>query len=344
MDEPRQAEGGTHLLTRRRYVAVLGGMTALFVAVSILAPLIGPAAISFTQALSDHESTDFNILLRVRVPRVLMAGLVGGALALSGVTFQAILRNPLASPFTLGVSGGAALGAVLAILFAGGGASAGLWIPLAAFAGALAVVFTVHTLAGARRHPSPVTLLLAGVVLNFVCASLIQLVHYYADLTQSFLMVRWMMGSLDVFEYRTLAYVAPVVIAILFVLAYHARALNALSAGPDWARSRGVDVKRLVTLNYFAASLLTGAVVAHSGPIGFVGLIVPHVVRLVLGADHRLLVPCSFLGGGAFLVVCDTFARTALSPVEVPVGIITAVLGGPFFLWLLLFRRRELFF
>jgi len=328
-------------LTRGRFRTAIVLAAAGYLLATVVAPTLGTVNLDWGRALGQPESMDADILFRARLPRVLTAGLVGGALAVAGVAFQAILRNPLASPFTLGVSGGSSLGAVLAILLAGRGGGIP-WVPLASFAGAVLVVLTVHALARARRHTSPVTLLLAGVVLNFICASLIQLIHYFADLTQSFLMVRWLMGGLDVFEYSTVAYLAPMVAAGVLLLWAHARELNALSAGEDWARSRGVDVRRVLRLQYFGASLLTGAVVAHSGPIGFVGLIVPHVMRLTLGADHRLLVPTAFLWGGAFLIACDTFARIALAPVEMPVGIVTAVLGGPFFLWLLLVRRREL--
>lgn len=335
------AAGG---LTPRRFALLVGGSAALLAAALLAGPLIGPARIDLARALAGPGSTDYDILFRARLPRVLLAAVVGGALATSGVVFQAILRNPLASPFTLGVSGGSALGAVLAIRLGWEGAGGLSPLPLAAFAGALLVVVIVHALARTPRRTSPVTLLLAGVILNFICSALILLTHYFADLTESFLMLRWTMGGLDVYRYGPLLNLAPFVAIGLGLLTWSARQLNALSAGEEWAQSRGVPVARLVTLLYFGASLLTGSVVAYAGPIGFVGLIVPHALRLLIGADHRVLLPASFGVGGAFLIGCDAVARTVLAPVEMPVGVVTACVGGPFFLWLLLARRRELIF
>jgi len=321
----------------------VAGAAVVCLAALSLGPLIGSAPIDVWQALRDRASVDAVILFKVRLPRVLFAGMVGGALAVCGVVFQAILRNPLASPFTLGVSGGASLGAVLAIRSGWVAGFHGVSIlPLASFIGASAVTLIVYSLSLSHSRLSPLTLLLSGVILNFICSALILLVHYFADFTQSFLMVRWMMGGLDVFDYAVFASIAPFYVIGAGVIGYLSRYLNVLSAGDEWAASRGLDVKRLVSLEYLAASLLTGSVIAYSGPIGFVGLIVPHTLRLVVGADHRLLVPLAFCVGAAFLIACDAVARTILAPTEIPVGVITAILGGPFFLWLLLSRRREL--
>src|SRR5215831_11212936 len=183
------------------------------------------------------------------------------------------------------------------------------------------------------------TLLLAGVTLNFMFAALIMFTYYAATFAETYSITHWMMGSLDVVDYRPLTRAGPLVGLGLVVVMWIAPQLNLLAAGEDWALTRGVDVGRLKTLCYFVGSLLTGAVTAFAGPIGFVGLIVPHTLRLMIGPDHRLLIPSSFFIGGAFLVVCDTFARTVLAPTEVPVGIMTALLGGPFFIYLL--RRRQ---
>lgn len=332
-------------LTARRALAVLAGSGALLALALVVAPLIGPRPVDLRLALSGSGSPDHDILFGARLPRTLFAALTGALLAASGVSFQAVLRNPLASPFTLGVSGGAALGAVLAMRLGWDRALGGLpAVPMAAFAGALAVVGVVGGLARGRRRLSPVTLLLAGVMVNFICSALILVVHYQADLTQSFLMVRWTMGALDLFGYEPLVTALPLAALGLGLLLPTLRHLNVLSVGDDWARSRGTDVRRVTARQYLGASLLTASVVAHTGPIGFVGLVVPHTLRLLVGADHRVLFPASLLAGGAFLVACDTLARTILAPVELPVGVITALLGGPFFLWLLLTRRREVFF
>lgn len=332
-------------LTPRRLTAVLAGAGAVLLLALALGPLVGPTTVDFGRALGDPTSPDHDIVFGARLPRTLFAAVAGALLAASGVSFQAVLRNPLASPFTLGVSGGASLGAVLAIRLGWDRGAAGLAaVPLAALAGALSVVGVVGSLSRARRTPSPVTLLLAGVIVNFICSALVLVVHYQADLTQSFVMLRWTMGGLDLFGYAPLLSTLPFAALGLGLMASTLRYLNVLSVGGDWARSRGADVRRVTTLQYLGASLLTASVVAHTGPIGFVGLVVPHVLRLLVGADHRVLLPASLLAGGGFLVACDTVARTVFAPVELPVGVITALLGGPFFLWLLLSRRREVFF
>jgi iron complex transport system permease protein len=332
-------------LTKLRFFALLIGSFVLFSMAIMFAPLIGPTALNLKQAVTSPESLDFEILLRARLPRVLFAAIVGGVLSVSGVIFQAVLRNPLASPFTLGVSGGASLGAVLAILLGWEISYFGFtFLPLASFVGSLVVVSLVYTLSNTQRHVSPFTLLLSGVVLNYLCAALIMLIHYFSNFTKSFMMVRWMMGGLDVYDYSVIVSLIPFLLVGLPTVFYLSRYLNVLSAGEDWAASRGVNVNRVITLQYFGASLITGSVIAYSGPIGFVGLIVPHILRLSLGADHRVLVPTSFFIGGTFLIICDTIARTILSPAEIPVGILTSILGGPFFLWLLIAKRRDIFF
>jgi iron complex transport system permease protein len=217
-------------------------------------------------------------------------------------------------------------------------------LPLASFLGALGVVAIVYGVSRTRTHLSPLTLLLAGVVLNYLCAAAILLIHYFSSFTKGFVMMRWMMGSLDIYDYQRLLTLAPFLLVGLPLLIYYSRYLNVLSAGEEWAAARGVNVNRLISWQYFGASLITGSVIAYTGPIGFVGLVVPHVLRLLIGADHRLLLPVSFFGGGAFLIVCDTISRTILAPTEIPVGIFTSLLGGPFFLWLLMRRKRDVFF
>jgi iron complex transport system permease protein len=186
------------------------------------------------------------------------------------------------------------------------------------------------------------TLILAGVTLNFVFFAVMMFIHYAANFSQSYLMTRWTMGALDTADMGTVLHALPFVIGCLFGLMWMAAHLNPLSAGEEWAVSRGVDVRRVKTLSYFIGSILTGAVTAFSGPIGFVGLIVPHTVRLIAGPDHRVLIPASFFLGSAFLVLCDTAARTMFAPTEIPVGVVTALLGGPFFIVLLKRKRGHL--
>lgn len=328
----------TSPLTRRLWT-VLPVVVAAAGAALLLAPTVGSTPISLSRAFDRSipwaDNVDAQIFFVARLPRVLAAGLVGGALAASGVVLQALLRNPLATPFTLGVSAGAALGAMLAI--AAGldlGALGVSSVPLASFAGSMVATVLVYALARSQsRGLSTNVLLLAGVTLNSFFSALILFVQYLADFTQTFRTVRWLMGDLDVGGYAPLAAALPLVVAALMAFAVLARSLNLLSLGSDAAAARGVDVVRAERLAFLSASLATGAAVSLAGPIGFIGIVVPHIVRLLVGSDHRLVLPASLFGGAAFLIACDLVARTALAPLELPVGVVTAMIGGPFFLW-----------
>jgi iron complex transport system permease protein len=311
----------------------------------VLAPLIGSTPISLRRAFDFSipfgENTDAQIFFIARLPRTLAGALVGATLASAGVVFQGLLRNPLATPFTLGVSTGAALGAMLAITL--GGSAAG-WLgvplsPIASFAGALLAVAVVYFLASARhRGLSTNVLLLAGVTMNAFFSALILFVQYFADFAETFRMLRWLMGDLDVSSYEPLVTAVPMVAGAFAAFAWLARPLNLLSLGGDSAETRGLDVARAQRVAFVSASLATGAAVSVGGPIGFVGIVVPHMVRLMVGSDHRLVLPASALFGAAFLIGCDAVARTVLAPLELPVGVVTALIGGPFFLWLLVKR------
>lgn len=308
----------------------------------IVAPLVGPTAISlarvFDSSLPFADNVDAQIFVIARLPRALAAALVGGSLAAAGVVFQALLRNPLATPYTLGVSAGASLGAMIAITF--GAALPAVGIASASLSGAVLAVFVVYSLATARhRGLSTTVLLLAGVTLNAFFSALILFVQYLSDFAETFRALRWLMGNLDVVGYSPLVAASPLVVAAFAAFAWLARPLNLLSLGPEAAEARGLDVARAHRVAFFSASVATGAAVSVGGPIGFIGIIVPHLVRLLVGADHRLVLPAATFFGAAFLVVCDVAARTVLSPMELPVGIVTAVIGGPFFLWLLLRNR-----
>ena len=329
---------------RRRMLVTLAVFGALAAAALLLAPLVGSAPIRlrrvFDRSIPFADNPDAQIFFIARLPRVLAGALVGSALAASGVVLQALLRNPLATPFTLGVSAGAALGAMLVITFPVHVALGGLpAVPLASFAGSLGAVAIVYALATARRGGmSTNVLLLAGVTLNAFFSALILFVQYLADYSQTFRAVRWLMGDLDVAGYLPIAAALPLVLAAFATFAYLPRALNLLALGGDLAASRGIDVRRTQRLAFFSASLATGAAVSLGGPIGFIGIVVPHLVRLIVGADHRLVLPASALFGAAFLIACDVGARSLLAPMELPVGILTAMIGGPFFLWLLIRR------
>ncbi len=327
----------------------LAALALLWLAVLVLAPLVGSHGIDLGRAVLEPGTTEATILWQLRLPRVLLALLAGGALAVAGVAFQTLFRNPLAEPFTLGVAGGAALGAVLALHLghlwapAASGTVGDAAFPLiaaASFAGALAATGLVVGLALRRGGLDSGTLLLAGVAVSFSASAVILFVQYLSDSTQTYRMVRWMMGGLSVSGYRDVLWVAPWVLGGTGVVLALRWDLNLLLTGEELAASRGVDLTRLRLLVLGSASLMVGALVAVTGPIGFVGLIVPHMLRRTTGADHLALVPACFLAGGAFLALCDVAARTVMAPAELPVGVLTALLGGPFFLWLLLVRRR----
>jgi len=253
------------------------------------------------------------------------------------VVLQALLRNPLATPFTLGVSAGAALGAMLAIAWRLDVGALGVSsVPIASFLGSLVAMAIVYGLASSqRRGLSTNILLLAGVTLNSFFSALILFVQYLADFTESFRTVRWLMGDLDVGSYGPIVAATPFIVAAFVVFSLLPRALNLLTMGEDVAASRGVDVSRAQRWAFLSASLATGAAVSLGGPVGFIGIVVPHLVRLMVGSDHRVVLPAATLFGAAFLVLCDLMARPLMAPVEIPVGIITALIGGPFFLWLL---------
>ena len=322
-------------------LAAFGGLTLV---VCLLAPLAGSTTIHLSRVFSDAipfaDNVDAQVFFVARLPRVLAAAIVGAGMALSGVVFQALLRNPLASPDTLGVSAGAALGAMLAITFHADFTFAGVSvIPLASFAGSIGALAIVYALASARRRgTSSTVLLLAGIAIAALLAAVGRFIQYFADLTDTFRSVQWLMGSLDVGGYAPIvAALVPFTIAIVG-FATLPRVLDLISMGTESAAARGVDVVRVERIALVSASMSTGAAVALGGPVLFVGIIVPHMVRLIVGPDHRLVLPASALFGASFLVVCDLIARTVFAPVELPVGIITAIIGGPFFLWLL-FRR-----
>lgn len=325
----------------RRLAVALLGFGALTLAALVTAPLIGSTSISlaraFDRSIPFADNPDAQIFFVARLPRTLAGALVGAMLASAGVIFQGLLRNPLATPFTLGVSAGAALGAMLAITF--GWSLAWLGIPaapLASFAGSLLAVAIVYLLATARhRGLSTNVLLLAGVTMNAFFSAVILFVQYFADFAETFRILRWLMGDLDISSYQPIVTALPLVVVSFAVFAWLARPLNLLALGPDAAESRGLDVLTAQRAAFLSASLATGAAVSVGGPVGFIGIIVPHLVRLLVGADHRIVLPASALFGAAFLIGCDAFARTVMAPLELPVGVITALIGGPFFLWLL---------
>lgn len=300
-------------------------------------PGVGPALVE-----PDWPGAHAQIILQIRLPRVLQGALVGAGLAIAGAVFQGLFRNPLAGPYVLGVSSGAALGAVLGLAagwrFTWMGLDA---VPLLALAGALMTLGLVYALARTGGTLPAYTLLLAGTAVGALCSALISLVIHLAGDDRIGGIVFWLMGGLGSARWQTVAAGAPYLAAGLLAAALCSRDLNALLLGEEPARHLGVEVERVKAVLLVAASLLTAAAVATSGMIGFVGLVTPHVVRLIAGPDHRLLVPAAALGGAAFLVLADLAARSVLAPAEIQVGVITALVGAPFFIWLLRQTRRR---
>ena len=341
-------------LSPLKCISILGGLGVVSLMTFVMCLGFGAERISFFQVVSilaqgpflQSENLEFPrhiILWQVRVPRILLAFMVGGSLAAVGASLQALLRNPLADPFVIGISSGAALGASVAILFGVGLSILTLLVlPFCAFLGALLSILVVYRIAVSYGSFSIHALLLGGVVLNAIFSALVLFLTTLVDPYKASGMYAWLMGSLTGPDFQTVLVLAGYLLLGIFVLVSQASALNLLTLGEEASRSLGVEVERVKRVVFTASALLTGAVVAFSGLIGFVGLIVPHAVRLMFGADHRLLLLASGILGGMFLMVADTVARTLLSPAEIPVGVVTALVGGPIFLYLLVQRRGKM--
>ena len=317
---------------------VLNVLLIFAMLILVVLPFIGIKNIPINAIIQPpFDSVDFDIYWNIRVPRVCISFLAGSGLALSGMVFQAMFRNPIATPFTLGIASGASLGTAIYVQ-----SGFTFWIlgisgiSIFAFLGAILSIFLVYGLSIIKRGFSTTTMLLAGVAISFFFSSLILFIQYISDFTQSFHIIRWLMGRLDILGFEPVFNMAPFVITGSIIIFYLSHELNLMTSGEDIAISRGVDTGKIKKILFFATSLMVGGVVAICGPIGFVGMISPHICRLLIGTDHRYLAPVTFLFGGIFLTLCDTVARTLIAPTEIPVGIITALLGGPFFIWLLL--------
>jgi iron complex transport system permease protein len=325
------------------------------VVLTLVIPFVG-GTINIREVLfsrGTHISPSTVVFWQTRLPRVLAALGCGAALSLAGVVFQAVLRNPLAEPYILGVSGGAALGkALVLVLSSMGNVTFLAFLNVGSFAGALIPLFLLHLIGRKQRCWNPEVFLLAGVVMNVFASALLLLVQYFSDFTLVRQMFAWMLGGLDIVGYAPLAFLWPCVIIGTVILTVLGRGLNVLTLGTTTAMHLGIESRRFVNVVVWIAALLTAVSVAVAGPIGFVGLVIPHIVRNLIGSDHRLLVPLSAFYGGIFLLLCDFLGWRGMefaarggvirpeSVAEIPVGIITACLGGPFFL-ILLFRQER---
>ncbi|MFB9903913.1 FecCD family ABC transporter permease [Allokutzneria oryzae] len=321
------------------------GLAALLAAVMVAATTIGSVGIPLGDAwavitghltgnVGDLDPVSDQILWQYRVPRVVLAALCGAGLSVAGVVLQALVANPLADPYVLGISSGASVGAVV-VLTAGAGALGGLGVSSAAFLGAVASVAVVFALGQHRGRLAPTRLVLAGVAVGYVLSALTSYLQLRANPNELKSVMFWLLGSVAGARWEQLGLVSAVVLTASAVLVLYGRRLNALVTGEESATSLGLDVRRARVGLLLVSSLLTGTLIAVAGGVGFVGLMVPHLVRLVAGADHRRVLPLSALVGALYLVVVDLLARTVDSPNELPLGIFTAVFGAPFFLWLL---------
>ncbi|HEY1851529.1 MAG TPA: iron ABC transporter permease [Candidatus Binataceae bacterium] len=325
-------------LTRARMALTLVVLSIVLILVSIIAVAFGSVHIDLIRAVVDRASPDHAILFGARLPRVLMGAIVGAVLAAVGAALQALVRNPLAEGGILGISGGGAFGAIVALVVFSHLGGADIAIPLCAFAASLLSTLAVYRLAQVDGRLEPFTLLLVGVIFNAFWGAAIMLVNSVVNFFFTHSIIFWLMGSFEAPTYREVAMVAVLGGIGFAVLLYHARDMNLLSLGDDEAAELGVEVDAVRRIIFIATSVMIGAAVSVSGIISFVGLIVPHILRTAIGADHRMLIPASILGGAAFTVAADLIARTAIAPSELPVGAITALCGGPFFIYVL---RRE---
>ncbi|PKN70982.1 MAG: iron ABC transporter permease [Deltaproteobacteria bacterium HGW-Deltaproteobacteria-12] len=319
-------------------------MLAVFLALTLVSLAIGSVHIgpgrvfqSLIEALAGGRSLSSQedlIIFAVRLPRIIFAGIVGASLSLGGVVFQALLRNPLADPYILGISGGSALGAIIGILI--GASSFYLGTPLLAFLGALATVFLVFIVSGGNRGALlDNSLLLSGVVVNAFFSAAILFFLSIADSMELHSITFWLMGDLSRASAREIGVAAACLLGGFILLYRQALKLNLIAQGEENALQLGVNVERTRQWILIVTSLITAVAVSLSGIIGFVGIMVPHMMRLVFGSDHRLLIPASVLFGASFLVAADTVARVVLAPAELPVGVITALCGAPYFIFLL---------
>lgn len=347
---------GAYASSRRTRIISLVGLSAALIVAIALATSVGsvhiPLSTTFSILLDKLPFIDLNqtwqssiatIVLDIRLPRVILAGLVGAALATAGATYQGLFRNPLADPYLIGVAQGASLGAVIGFLLPVSWNIAGFGlIPLLAFIGALLATVTVYLLARVGKTLPVTTLILAGVALSALLGSIVSyLIISSGDKMHS--IVFWLMGSFSLSQWSEVGTVLPYVAVGTAVIIIFARLLNVMQLDEEQAQQLGVNVERFKLILLAAATLITSAAVSFVGTIGFVGIIIPHAVRLLWGADHRFLLPLSVLTGAIFMILTDLLARTVLAPTEIPIGVITAICGAPFFLYLLRRRKKAIF-
>ena len=343
-----------NVVKRQKNPSLFIGFLIFFLALTIIASVgIGPADIPISTTLSliinkilkntsnaiAQGETSFEVIIfYLRIPRAIQGAFVGASLAVSGVVIQSLFKNPMADPFVIGISSGAALGASIAILLG----VTGLWtLPALAFAGASLATFTVYRIVKTGSGMVTETLLLSGIAVAYFLSSIVSFLLYISGEALHQILF-WLMGGLWGSSWTKILVIAPTFSIVFLVLFYFSRDLNALLLGEEPAKHLGIDVELIKKIILVATSLLAGVAVAFTGTIGFVGLIIPHITRILVGPDHRILLPSSALIGASFLVWSDTLARTIIAPAEIPVGVVTSFFGAPFFLYLLQSKRRSI--
>ena len=317
-------------------------LLALWTVVVLISISSGIFKLELLSNFGSLSEIDKKVFFGIRLPRILLASIAGGTLAVCGAALQAMFRNPLASPFTLGVSGGASLGALIAIKLGFAYSILGFsLISVFSFIFSILTILFVYSVSKVNGVVATGRLLLAGVVMNFLFSAFILFIQFFSKFTESLHTLKWIMGSLDIIGFSLVWKTALLAVPACLLLISMTKDMNIYSLGNDVASSLGVNIKKMELKIYFATSLAAAAVISVTGPIGFVGLFIPHILRMIIGVDNRVLLPCSFLLGASFLTITDTISRTIISPVEIPVGIITAFIGGIFFLWLLIRSKKE---
>ncbi len=320
----------------KQWLFILAGLTGLVLMVSVVALCTGSAGIDIRQIphilIQDSNSAEYSILMRIRLPRILLGMAIGGALSLAGTLLQGMFRNPLVEPYTLGISGGASLGVCINILFEFYAVIGIIAYPLFGFLGASIVIFLVYNLNRKNTNVRSNRMLLTGVMISYVASSLVMLLMALSHSDDLQNIVLWIMGSLDEPNTALIKVACIGSLAGLFISYFFCMDLNALALGDEEAANLGINTARTKKILFVTASFLTGLSVSVAGVIMFVGLIVPHFVRMVTGPDHRILLAASFLAGAAFLAASDVIARMIIAPLELPVGVITGIIGGVMFI------------
>lgn len=335
-----------YYITKTKVIYTAIKLLLILIVITFFAASIGafsPNIIEFWKKIFSNDEICMKILLQLRLPRILLAIISGGGLALSGLCLQLLLQNPLAEPYTLGISGGATVGAAIASLIAFNYLIISIPIQtLLALIGSFSIILFLYLFIKNLTYQFSYSLLMLGIILNAICSALILLLFSIFSSSQLFAAIHWMMGNIPSIS-PTEIIIIYILTIFFFLLAYkEANSINALLLGEENAEALGIKVVSLRNKLFFIAGFITAIIVSYSGMIGFIGLITPHLCKMLWGTDNRILIPASFLTGGIILLISDTFARTILMPKEIPVGVITALIGGPYFIYLLIKQRKFL--